>query len=313
MHPDHFLSLSQSRGRRIGASTLTSLDAYLTCLLRMNITLGSGPTRARAEEAFTFITTLIDDATYDESTGTKLYELASTATGFAGWAAFDSNDSSAAQTHYRNALHLARTSGAADLEVLFAAGLARQQCGIGRPTAALELLSGVDASVRCGRNARAVAAHRAVSAQAHAMLGNEVPQDRAMDAARAALEHDEAPEALTFTSWITRSVIELELGGVLLHAGRPRQALRHFDVLDTGAYPAVEHPRDGVIHLACAAHAYLGTEDVEAAVFYAHRAQDLLDRVSSARAWRRVAGLRRAFSAHRRAPVVRDYLGRAMA
>ncbi|MEU8548930.1 hypothetical protein AB0C81_18395 [Streptomyces roseoverticillatus] len=297
----------------MGTTTTSRLDAFLTGLISMDLPLGSDLLHSRAEDAFTLCITLIADAAYCEKVGTELHRLAAKAAGFAGWMAFNNGNHPIAESRYQTAIHLAEMSGAVDLKTYYTMDFAHQQSAIGRPVMALELLSTVASDVRRGRtSARTAAAVHAISAEAHAILGDSAAHTKAIEAARAALEHDTTPQTFTPNSWVTAPVIELEAGYSLLRLGKPRQALPHFEVLNNGAFPSEQWPREAAIHLVYAAKARLGAGDVEAAVAYARRAHDFLDRVSSTRASQRVACLRRALSVHQRTPAVRDYLDRPM-
>ncbi|MFD9796983.1 hypothetical protein ACFWXK_39255 [Streptomyces sp. NPDC059070] len=295
-------------GRRIGASTLKAIDSRLNALLGLDQALGSRRLRATAEDDFTLVTTLMATAVYDESTATGLHRLAARAAGTLGWLAYD-DAHPAAQAFFETSIDLADAGGAGDIRAYFTALLAHQQCSVGEARTALALVE--SARPHAGRDAvsaRTTAALLAASARAHAALGNATERARTAEAAQVALASDTAMQTDTLNSWVTIETLEANAGVDLLRLGRPRQALQHFEVLHTGAFPCEERPRDAALRLAEAGQAQLAVGEVEAAVSYAVRAQRYLSRVASARTAKRVAELRQRLSSYGAVAAVRQFL-----
>ncbi|MEU2854553.1 hypothetical protein [Streptomyces syringium] len=271
--------------------------------------LGSGGLKEAAEAELSFVTELIAHAVYDSATGTRLHGLAAVAADLSGWIAYDCGDTAASAAHYRMALAAAGSSGSPELQAYVTGAIADWYCDEGHPRAALDLLETIDMDQWSGRlNERTAAFLQGSSAFAHALLGQTAACERDLEMAQLTLLQDSGVEGTFLNSWFTQSRLELWSGQALLSLDRPRQALRHYEVLDTGAYPVAENPRAAALHLTRAAMSQLRLGELEAAVACAGRAQELLEGVESARTSAFMASLRCALAGYQDVRAVREFL-----
>ncbi|MEI5098135.1 hypothetical protein RB200_05165 [Streptomyces sp. PmtG] len=280
----------------------------MQALIQLDRTMGSGALLAASEAEYQLIDDLIGRTARTDDMAGEMRVLAATAGGIAGWIAYDNDDPHSSRRHYASAICFAAAARAQDLSVYLALHLANLCCDTGKPAEALSLLKAVEDTVDCDElSSRTLASMHAAGAHAYARLGDATGYARCRDDALIALQCDNGRPGTPLNSWLTPTILDVDLGVGLIHLRQYRRAIHHFTSLHTGAYCTTKDRRSAAIHFtqAAMAHVYDGTLDE--AVHYATRARELLCSIRSPRASRKFSQLSSAFSAHSAHPAVRAF------
>lgn len=306
---------SPAHGRRIGQDVPDLFDRRLDDLRRLDDRVGSGDVYDAARTELRLITRTIKDATYSATTARRLHAAAAEASRAAGWTAYDSGKTAAADRHYITALRSAADAGDPVISANTMAFWAIQHYSTGDPRGAVDLVdTALTQAPRIG-SARMTAMLYARACRAHARAGDSQAADRAANAALTAYENAvPAGDDLPCVYWVNLGEIHQLLGSSALNLGHPKIALRHFQDASTAAtseaeaYDSDAFPRGASIYLARLAEAQLDLGDIDAAIDTAHNAVDHMGGVTSARGTSTLEDLRKKLAQRRGVPVVRDFL-----
>ncbi|MFH8753899.1 hypothetical protein [Streptomyces rimosus] len=296
--------------RRIGFSVVRAIKSKISGLASLEDSLGSGRLHSTAKAELSLISTLLARATYDPPVGMALQTMAAEAAAECAWIAFDSGQHSVADAYYSFGLQAANTAGTACLKSYLLVNLAFQRIEIGQTSDAFILLRAAESAAHEGQAVRVTALVHAVRALVHADWGDATACARATDSARSAIQRSEAHNSTDPAYWVTESVVEFFAGTALLRLGRAKDAIGHFEMLHSGAFPVQRYPRDAAIYYSQAATAHLKAGNFDTAVDCADAALKLLDYVCSARATEAMTHVSRALSRYRTIIPVREFLDR---
>ncbi|MEW2620936.1 transcriptional regulator [Streptomyces sp. NPDC048106] len=312
---DHFLASlghpapTATTGRlTVTPAMVDHLEQRLDHLRHLDDSRGGGSLRTLATEELKHTTSLLDDARYTSTVGTRLHSAVAEGARLCGWLSFDSGHHAAAQRYYLTAL---RAAAAADDHATGAntlAFMAIQTYSTGNPADAVDLVQIAQNAVGPGGTPRVKAMLHARIARAYAKTGQTKQCARALNAAydaHAQGPHDDDP---AWSYWLSTGELENLSGSCALDLGDPARALRHFDAALAAAYDQEGYHRDHALYLTRTAEAHLAQGDVEHACASASRAVTLLGGVASARSSSTLSSFRGKLAPHREAPAARDFL-----
>ncbi|OEJ20933.1 hypothetical protein [Streptomyces subrutilus] len=302
-----------SSGRQIGGAVADRFDNRLTELRHLDDDLGSDHVYDAARAESRLITRLLREATYSEETGQRLHACAAEASRLAGWCAFDSGQSAAAEKHFVTALRAAAGSGDRTAGATALAFWANVRYSNSRPDprGALDLIDGALAHRANIASPRVLTMLHIRQARAYSIAQEPTAAYRAIDDALAAYDRGIPPdEDLQSMYWVNTGEVFQAAASTALSLGDPQRALTYFSAAAThhDPYDPEKEPRGTAIYLAREAEAYLALGDMDGAVETAQRSVDLMGGVSSARGSETLTGLRSELTKHRAIPVVRNFL-----
>lgn len=306
-------SAAPAQGRRINATVPELFTRRLDDLRRLDDQVGSGQVYDAAVAELRLITSTIKHAAYGETVGRHLFGAAAEASRSAGWTAYDSGQTAAAERHYATALRAAASAGDPIASANTLSFWAIQHYSTGDPRGAVDMLeAALTQAPRIG-SARMTAMLYARACRAHARAGDTRAADRAANATMDTYAHAgpiEDDPACVY--WFNLGEAHQLLGSSALNLGNPKLALRHFQEASTThtseAYNGAAFPRGHAIYLARQAEAQLALGDVEAAVAAAHDAVTCMGGVTSARGTSTLQDLRTKLTRRRGVPAVADFL-----
>jgi tetratricopeptide (TPR) repeat protein len=313
---DHFLDSlghpapAAERGRlTVTPAMVDRLEQRLDHLRHLDDTLGGGSLRTLAAEELKLATSLLDDARYTSTVGTRLHSAVAENARLCGWLSFDSGHHAAAQRYYLTAL---RASAAADDHATGAntlAFMAIQTYSTGNPTDAVDLVTTAQNALGRRRGTpRVKAMLHARIARAYAKTGQHTECAHALNDAfdaHAQGPHDDDP---AWSYWLSTGELENLAGSCALDLGHPARALHHFDSALAAAYDQDGHHRDHALFLTRTAEAHLAQGDIEHACASASQAVTLLGGVASARSSSTLGTFRDKLTPYRDALPARDFL-----
>lgn len=268
-------------GSQIGATQVQQLHLRTARLRRLDDHLGGMDTYAVYTGELAATERLIRSASYSSAVAGALTGVLAEQAQMAGWAAFDAGRFAESRRHYRQALDAARQSGDAGLEGNSLAFLAYEKAD--RATA--EESTRV-AGTRATPRVRALLHERL--AWAHAVSGQALAAERALEAAAAAVSERATDPEPDFVFWVDSLEIDIMTGRCLAELRRPNaipvleDALSRYD--DT-------HSRDKALYLTWLAHAYLNADQPEKGATVTGHALDLAAGVGSVRPGERLRGV----------------------
>ncbi|MGH4015674.1 MAG: hypothetical protein ACRDSL_17475 [Pseudonocardiaceae bacterium] len=99
------------QGKRVDHAVVDDLERVADARRRLNDALGGGTMFRAVQEDLRLITGMLDNASYTEDVGKRLYAVAAEFARLAGWLAYDSNQEALAQRYYMAGLRAAHSSG----------------------------------------------------------------------------------------------------------------------------------------------------------------------------------------------------------
>ncbi|MFI8894863.1 XRE family transcriptional regulator [Streptomyces paradoxus] len=295
-------------GGRIGSDYPERLRARTARLRRLDDVLGGGDTYKVYLGEYASTKALLRDATYTESTGRALLSVLAEQAQQAGWAAFDGGRHRDATGLYEASHRAAVDAGDTELAGNALAFLAYQtvsgdrQAGIG-----IASRSVAEAGPGAAPGVRALLYERL--AWAHAVAGNDVEAEQALEAAQGALSEAGGHRQPDWVAWVDQTELEIMTGRCWAELRRP---LRAVPVLESAlARYDDAHARDKSLYLSWLADSYLSAGEVEQAATVTGRALGLSSGVASARPRERLAPVLRRLGEHRALPAVAAVLEQA--
>ncbi len=300
-------------GRRIAADVPALFERRLADLRRLDDHMGSGEVYTAARAELRLIVDTIKNASYSERVGRRLFGAAAEASRSAGWTAYDSGQTAAAERHYASALRAAASAGDTVTAVNTLSFWAIQHYSTGDPRGAVDLIeAALNQAPEIG-SARMTAMLHARACRAHARAGDTRATDRSANAALDAYSHaGPIQDDPACVYWFNLGETHKLLGTSALNLGNPKRALTHFQDAFTAHtrenYDGASFPRSHALHLARIAEAQLALGDVEAAVIAARDAVTRIGGVTSARGTKTVEDLRKKLARRRGVPAVAVFL-----
>lgn len=266
---------------RVGDTEVLRARARFGRLQELDNFLGGGDTYRLYLAELTQTETMLQRSSYSPAIGRALTLLAGEQAQQSGWAAFDAGHRQEALGLYEYSRRAADEAGSPELaanaliHIAYAIGDRRSVQAADAACTAL----GTDASA----TVRALLESR--RAWSRAVVGDGPGADRALEAARSALEEDD-PQPAAWAAWMTPRELDIMTGRVraLLHDPRAVAPLEQA----LASYP--DHwARDKALYLAALADSQLTIGDTDAATATAERALTLAATVASVRPLARLA------------------------
>ncbi|MGI5369715.1 twin-arginine translocation signal domain-containing protein [Streptomyces iakyrus] len=300
-----------SLGSRIGSDYPERLRERTARLRRLDDVLGGGDTYRVYVGEYTATKALLRDATYTDPTGRALLSVLAEQAQQAGWAAFDSGRHRDAADLYEASHRAAVDARDTELAGNALAFLAYQalngdrQAGIQIATRSVN-----EAGPGAAPGVRALLYERL--GWAHAVAGNDVETERALETALNALTEvasdNRQPD---WVAWVDHTELQIMTGRCWTELRRP---LRAVPVLEAAlAQYDDAHARDKSLYLSWLADSYLTAGEVEQAALVTNRALDLASGVASVRPRQRLASLLQRLNEHQVLPAVAEVLDKARA
>ena len=295
-------------GGRIGSDYPERLRARTARLRRLDDVLGGGDTYKVYLGEYESTKALMRDATYTESTGRALLSVLAEQAQQAGWAAFDGGRHRDATGLYEASHRAAVDAGDTELAGNALAFLAYQTVSGDRQAGIVIAARSVDeAGPDAAPGVRALLYERL--AWAHAVAGNDVQTEQALEAAQGALSAAGNHRQPDWVAWVDQTELEIMTGRCWAELRRP---LRAVPVLESAlARYDDAHARDKSLYLSWLAGSYLSAGEVEQAAAVTGRALDLSSGVASVRPRERLAPVLRRLGEHRALPAVAVVLEQA--
>ncbi|GAA4016497.1 hypothetical protein GCM10022384_69430 [Streptomyces marokkonensis] len=273
-------------------------------LRRLDEILGGGDTYRVYLSEYQSTKSLLRDATFTPSSRRRLVTILAEQAQQAGWAAFDGGRQADAESLYEESKAAAREADDGDLLGNALAFLAYQAPD---PQVAVEIAASSCAAIGPGSPAGVRALLHERLAWACAVAGQASRTERALNAARAAL--DEKPDGEPqpdWAAWVDETELAIMTGRCWAELRRPLRAvpvlLRALDQYDD------HHARDKALYLSWLADSYLAAGEVEEAAAVTGRALTLASGVASVRPRQRLAPVLQELHQYRGVSAVQNVL-----
>jgi hypothetical protein len=99
------------QGKRVDHAVVDDLERVAGARRRLNDAIGGGTVFPAVREDLRLVTEMLDNASYTEAVGKRLYGVAAEFARLAGWLAYDSNQEALAQRYFMAGLRAAHSSG----------------------------------------------------------------------------------------------------------------------------------------------------------------------------------------------------------
>ncbi|MGW2132928.1 XRE family transcriptional regulator [Streptomyces coelicoflavus] len=266
--------------------------------------LGGGDTYRVYLGEYQATKSLLRDATFTPSSKRKLVALLAEQAQQAGWAAFDGGRQADAHSLYEESKAAALEADDGDLHGNALAFLAYQAPD---PQVAVKIAASSCEAISPGSPAGVRALLHERLAWACAVAGETSRTERALDAARAALEEQEAGEPQPdWAAWVDDTELNIMTGRCWTELRRPLRAvpvlIRALDQYDD------HHARDKALYLSWLADSYLAAEEVEEAAAVTGRALNLASGVASVRPRKRLTPVLKELQRYRNVGAVQNVL-----
>jgi transcriptional regulator with XRE-family HTH domain len=299
-------------GGRVSAALADQLLPMITTLRTMDDAVGGTTVLALARHAFGWVSGLLDQASYDERIGRRLYVALAELGQLTGWVAHDAGRPGLGQRYHVAALHAAHSADDRRLGAHILGCMADQAARHGQPAEAVTLIETAVVGVRGRATPRLLAELYIRKAYALATLEDGPACTAAISKARTQVEQFEPDSDPLWLYWVSPAEITAGAGDCLLQLGQSRQATA---LLDEGIAMLDESfARDQQIYLThlADAHARPGKQrDLDAAADRGLAAVHLAESLASTRGIDCLHELYARMQPHAPVPAVRDFLQRA--
>ncbi|MGH3928436.1 MAG: hypothetical protein ACRDTF_00490 [Pseudonocardiaceae bacterium] len=304
--------ISGLSGRRISMQLVNQLTAMITELRRMDDVAGGDSVLALAQQEFGWVAGLLDQASYDDTTGRKLHTALAELGQLCGWTAYDAGDFGLAQRYNIAGLRAAHSADDRPFGAYILSTMANQATRQGQPAEAVTFIETALAGTRRQATPALLAQLHIGQASAFAAVGDTSACHAAISQARTqvdALAPDDDPSWLY---WMGASLIAVRSGHCLLELGRAEQAAALFQ--EGIAQFSESFVRDRQVYLTYLADARARPgkqRDLDAAAGLGMQSIDLSESLDSTRGAGRLRDLYRQLKPYAKVPTVRDFLERA--
>ncbi|MFD3848209.1 XRE family transcriptional regulator [Streptomyces microflavus] len=295
---------------RITPSYVEELRARAARLRRLDIYLGGGDTYRVYLAEVQRTKSLLRGGVFTDDARQKATSLLAEQSQQAGWSAFDGGRAKEAVDLYEDSRSLAHEARDADLYGNALAFLA-YKIGADDRQAAVDVTEASCATI----TARTPSTVRALLHERHAWAcaadGRIGSTERALEAAREALDTQDAEPQPDWAAWVDHTELDIMTGRCWTELRRP---LRAVPVLTRAlAQYSDDNARDKSLYLSWLAQAYLAADEVEVAAQHVSRAASLARGVASQRPVQRLVPLINHLRPHAGLPAVRELLESAAA
>ncbi|MFE0545230.1 XRE family transcriptional regulator [Streptomyces sp. NPDC058891] len=293
--------------RRITLNYVQHLRERTARLRRLDEILGGGDTYRVYLGEYQHTKRILRTGSFTDDSRRHLQSLLAEQAQQAGWAAFDGGRRTEAASLYEESKAAAHEAGDTDLLGNGFAFLAYQTADRRK---AVEIAAASCATITAATPAAVQALLHERMAWACAVAGQADRTERALDAARAALNGQQYGEPQPdWAAWVDRIELHIMSGRCWTELRRP---LRAVPVLTKALDAYSDHnARDKALYLSWLADAYLTAGEVEEAAAVTDRALDLAAGVASVRPQQRLAPVLDQLRQHQDVNAVRDVLQKA--
>ncbi|MGH3812575.1 MAG: hypothetical protein ACRDUV_08980 [Pseudonocardiaceae bacterium] len=298
-------------GRRVSGELVSQLSTMVADLRKMDDVAGGGSVLTMAQQAFAWVTGLLDRARYDEHTGRALHIALAELGQLCGWSAYDAGDYGLAQRYYVAGLRAAHSADDRPLGAHILAGMTYQAACQGQPAEGVTLIETALAGTRGRATPTLLAELHIWQALAFATLRDTSACTAAISQARIQAEQLKPDDDPPWLYWLDPPTITGMAGNCLLEIGRPDQAAVMLnEVIAQLSVPFVRNQWYFVTRLADALARPGKQRDLDAAAGLGMQSIDLAESLDSHTVGR-LRDLCFQMQPHGTVPAVRDFLERA--
>lgn len=295
--------------RRISSTLVDHIDQRLGHLRHLDDQVGSGELVRLAGSELTLIAQLLNNGSFTEAIGRRLYLLAAEASRQTAWGYFDQDQHRAARRYFELAM---RASAEADDPVIgaYALSFMAVQCySTGHAQRAVSLLQTAETAVARTGTARMRAMLAARTARALSKMGDSKGCSHMLHLAGTALDQGPSEDDPPVLYWVTNAEIDMIAGSCALDLSNSTEAIRRFSAaIAVDETKESDYARSDAIYLMRAAEAHIRIGDLDGAVRWAQEAQRRVRGVDSARAESTLTCLRAELAAYASNRDVREFL-----
>jgi DNA-binding XRE family transcriptional regulator len=216
-------------GRRVSAGLADRLPAMIAELRTMDDVAGGGSVLSLAQHEFAWVAGLLDQASYHESTGRKLFAALAELGQLVSWGAYDAGQPGLAQRYNVAALRAAHSAADRPLGAHILGSMAKQAAHQGRAAEAVTLVETALVGARGLASPRLHAELRIRQAYALAASRDAAGCTAAIAKARGHIEQLGADNDPRWLYWVIPAWIIVEAGDSLLLLGHADQAAGMLD------------------------------------------------------------------------------------
>jgi DNA-binding XRE family transcriptional regulator/tetratricopeptide (TPR) repeat protein len=299
-------------GRRVSGELADRLPPMIAELRAMDDVAGGGTVFSLAQYEFDWVAGLLDQASYDESTGRKLHIALAELGQLCGWCGYDAGQAELAQRYYIAALHAAHSAADRSLGAHVLGSMAYLAAREGQPSEAVTLIDTAVVGARGQETASLLAQLFSRQAYALAIIGDASRCHVAISKARTEVERLNRDNDPPWLYWVSPAEITAGAGRCLQKLGQPDRAAT---LLDEGIAlfdkSFIRDRTNYLIHLADALAQPSPQRDLDAAAEHGMSAIDLAESLDSARGHNRLRDLCHQLKPYFKIPAVADFLDRA--
>jgi hypothetical protein len=299
-------------GDRVTPQLAGRLPQMITALRRMDDVSNGDIVLGLAQRHFSWVTGLLDHASYDEQTGRQLHRVLAELGQLTGWVAYDAGLHALAQRYWITALRAAHTADDPALGAYIVSWMAQQATEQGRGPEAATLAATALAGTRRRQTPALMARLHSVQAYAQAILQNDSGCARAAAAANSWVQQIKPEDEPPRLYWVNHATVTAGNGRALLRLGRPDQAVRPLAHGVRQLHGSMVRDRQLFLADWAEALARPGPQrDLEQAANRAMQAVTLAEEQTSTRTTHRIHHLHNHLKPHTDVPIVREFLERA--
>ncbi|MGH3900863.1 MAG: helix-turn-helix transcriptional regulator [Pseudonocardiaceae bacterium] len=292
-------------GRRVSMELADRFTAMIGELRATDDVAGGGTVLSLATQQFGMVADLLDQASYDETTGRKLHIALAELGQLCGWCGYDAGQPGLAQRYYIAGLRAAHSADDRPLGAHILGSMAYQAAREGQPAEAVTLIDTAVVGARGRETASLLAQLYSKQAYALATMGDTSRCNAAISKARTEVERLNRDDDPPWLYWVSPAEITAGAGRCLQKLGQADQAAV---MLDAGIAlfdrSFVRDRTNYLIHLADALAQPGPQRDLDAAAERSMLALDLAESLDSARGNNRLRDLSHQMKPHAKIPAV---------
>jgi hypothetical protein len=225
VHEPESLTSALRGGSRISGELADRLPPMIAELRRMDDVAGGGAMLSLAQHEFSWVTDLLNRATYDEATGRKLHIALAELGQLIGWAADDDGQYGLAQRYYLVGLRAAHSADDRALGAHILGCMACQSARYGDPAEGVTLAETALAGAGHGASASLLAVLYGRQAEALAGCHETRACMTAIDKAQAQAEQIQPADNPAWLYWVNRALFCYCSGSSLVEVGHAERAV----------------------------------------------------------------------------------------
>ncbi|MGH3797155.1 MAG: hypothetical protein ACRDSP_19965 [Pseudonocardiaceae bacterium] len=291
-------------GSRADHAVVDDLERVAEARRRLDDALGGGSLLPAVREDLRLVVALLNNSSYTEEVGRRLYAVAAEFGRLAGWLAYDSNEPALAQRYFLAALRAAHLSGDRAIGANILGFMSIQAAFSDNPRDGVVLAESALNSARELTPAVEASLHARLALSA-ARIGDGQTWQRSQDGAFDLLARSAPENEPTWIYWFTQADAHGIAGQALLALERPKQAENHLQ--RAVALLGPEFMRDRAEWLCRLATARIGVGSVEQACATAREAAVTIRKLESPSVLRHLADFRRSAEPYASVTAVREF------